>query len=128
MSIDTARSSSGVALNVACTALLAAKCDTALVGGMNLLTNPDTFSGLNQGHFLNKAGNCKTYNNKADGYCRGEAVATVVIKRLSDAQNDNDNILAMILSVGTNYSANRRPSPILMVLRGRSCIVVRPLQ
>lgn len=105
MSIDTACSSSAVALNVACTALWAAECDTALVGGMNLLTNPDTFSGLSQGHFLNKAGNCKTYDNEADGYCRGEAVATVVIKRFSDAQKDNDNILAMILAVGTNYSA-----------------------
>jgi acyl transferase domain-containing protein len=105
MSVDTACSSSAVALNVACTALWAKDCDTALVGGMTLLSSSDTFCGLSRGHFLNDTGNCKTFDDKADGYCRGEAVATVVVKRLSDAQADNDNILAVILAAGTNYSA-----------------------
>jgi acyl transferase domain-containing protein len=105
MSIDTACSSSAVALNVASTALWANDCDTAVVGGMTLLTSPDTFCGLSRGHFLNNTGNCKTFDDAADGYCRGEAVATVVVKRLSDAQADNDKILAVILATGTNYSA-----------------------
>ncbi|KUJ11557.1 polyketide synthase [Mollisia scopiformis] len=105
MSVDTACSSSAVALNVACSAIWANDCSTALVGGMMLLTSPDNFCGLSRGHFLNTTGNCKTFDDKADGYCRGEAVATVVIKRLSDAKADNDNILAVILGAGTNYSA-----------------------
>ncbi|KAE8442927.1 hypothetical protein EG329_002531 [Mollisiaceae sp. DMI_Dod_QoI] len=105
MSVDTACSSSAVALNVACTAIWANECSTALVGGMMLLTSPDNFCGLSSGHFLNTTGNCKTFDDKADGYCRGESVATVVIKRLSDAKADNDNILAVILGAGTNYSA-----------------------
>lgn len=105
MSIDTACSSSAVALNVACTALWANDCDTAVVGGMTLFTSADTFCGLSRGHFLNHTGNCKTFDDAADGYCRGESVATVVIKRLSDAKADNDNVLAVILATGTNYSA-----------------------
>ena len=105
MSIDTACSSSAVALNVACTALWVNDCDTALAGGMSLFTNPDVFCGLSRGHFLNNTGNCKTFDDVADGYCRGEAAATVVLKRLSDAQADNDNILAVVLAAGTNYSA-----------------------
>ncbi|KAJ9620672.1 hypothetical protein H2204_012227 [Knufia peltigerae] len=105
MSIDTACSSSAVALNTACTALWANDCDTAVVGGMTLFTSADTFCGLSRGHFLNHTGNCKTFDDAADGYCRGEAVATVVVKRLSDAKADNDNVLAVILAAGTNYSA-----------------------
>lgn len=105
MSIDTACSSSAVALNVACTALWANDCDTAVVGGMTLFTSADTFCGLSRGHFLNHTGNCKTFDDAADGYCRGEAIATVVIKRLSDAKADNDRVLAVILAAGTNYSA-----------------------
>lgn len=105
MSIDTACSSSAVALNVACTALWANDCATAVVGGMTLFTSADTFCGLSRGHFLNHTGNCKTFDDAADGYCRGEAVATVVVKRLSDAKADNDKVLAVILAAGTNYSA-----------------------
>jgi hypothetical protein len=63
-----------------------------------LLTSPDTFCGLSKGHFLSTTGQCKTFDDKADGYCRGEAVASVVVKRLSAAQADNDKILGLILS------------------------------
>jgi iterative type I PKS product template protein len=105
MSVDTACSSSAVALNLACNSIWSNECDTALAGGMMLLTSPDTFCGLSKGHFLSTTGQCKTFDDKADGYCRGEAVASVVVKRLSAAQADNDKILGLILSAGTNYSA-----------------------
>ena len=105
-SVDTACSSSFAALQVAVTSLRAEECDTALAGGMNILTNPDIFSGLSRGQFLSKTGNCQTFDNDADGYCRGEAVATVVLKRLADAEADNDNILGVILASETNHSAD----------------------
>jgi acyl transferase domain-containing protein len=105
MSVDTACSSSAVALNLACNSIWKNECDTALAGGMMLLTSPDTFCGLSKGHFLSTTGQCKTFDDKADGYCRGEAVASVVVKRLSAAQADNDKILGLVLSAGTNYSA-----------------------
>ena len=74
---------------------------------MNVLTNSDAFAGLSHGHFLSKTSNaCKTWDSEADGYCRADAVASLVMKRLEDAQADNDNILGVILSAGTNHSAN----------------------
>jgi acyl transferase domain-containing protein len=70
------------------------------------LTNPDIFAGLSRGQFLSKTGNCKTYDDGADGYCRGDGAGTVILKRLEDAEADNDPILAVILGTGTNHSAD----------------------
>ncbi|OAK99816.1 ketoacyl-synt-domain-containing protein [Phaeosphaeriaceae sp. SRC1lsM3a] len=104
-SIDTACSSSLAAIQLACTSLWAGDCDTACAGGLNVLTNPDIFSGLSKGQFLSKTGSCKTYDNDADGYCRGDGCGSVVLKRYEDAVADKDNILGCILGAATNHSA-----------------------
>lgn len=73
---------------------------------MNVLTNSDAFAGLSHGHFLSKTSNaCKTWDSEADGYCRADGVASLVMKKLEDAEADNDNILGIILSAATNHSA-----------------------
>lgn len=73
---------------------------------MNVLTNSDAFAGLSHGHFLSKTSNaCKTWDSEADGYCRADGVASLVMKRLEDAEVDNDNILGVIQSAATNHSA-----------------------
>lgn len=106
LSIDTACSSSAAALHVACTSLYAKECDTAIVGGVSCMTNPDIFAGLSRGQFLSKGNNCNTFDNDADGYCRADGCASVVVKRLDDALADLDNILAVILGAKTNHSAD----------------------
>lgn len=63
------------------------------------------YAGLSRGHFLSKTGPCKTFDNSADGYCRGEAVGTIVLKRLEDAVADNDLVLGVILGSATNHSS-----------------------
>ncbi|KAL5041470.1 hypothetical protein BDW71DRAFT_217836 [Aspergillus fruticulosus] len=105
-SIDTACSSGLAAIEVACQALWNGVVDTAVTGGVNVLTNPDGFAGLCNGHFLTKGHNaCKTWDATADGYCRADGIGSLVIKRLEDAEADNDNILGIILGAGTNHSA-----------------------
>ncbi|KAF2764036.1 polyketide synthase [Teratosphaeria nubilosa] len=104
-SVDTACSSSLAAIQLACTSLWAGDCDTACAGGLNVLTNPDIFSGLSKGQFLSKTGSCKTYDNNADGYCRGDSCGSVILKRYEDAIADKDNILGCILGAATNHSA-----------------------
>lgn len=70
------------------------------------MTSSDLYAGLSHGHFLTKTPNaCKTWDIDADGYCRGEGIATIVLKRLEDAKADNDNILGVILAAATNHSA-----------------------
>ena len=70
------------------------------------MTNSDIFAGLSRGQFLSKTGNCQTFDNDADGYCRGDGIGSLVIKRLDDALADNDRILGVILETATNHSAN----------------------
>ncbi|KAL3418618.1 Conidial yellow pigment biosynthesis polyketide synthase 2 [Phlyctema vagabunda] len=103
--IDTACSSSMAAIQLACTSLRAGDCDTVFTGGMNVMTNPDIFSGLSKGQFLSKTGSCKTYDDEADGYCRGDGVVTLIMKRLQDAETDRDPILGIIAGIATNHSA-----------------------
>ncbi|KAK8858989.1 polyketide synthase [Apiospora arundinis] len=105
-SIDTACSSGLATIHIACNSLWNGDTDMAVAGGMNVLTNSDAFAGLSNGHFLSKTPNaCKTWDSEADGYCRADGVASVVLKRLEDAEADNDNILGVILAAGTNHSA-----------------------
>lgn len=106
LNIDTACSSSAAAMNVACSSLWARDCDTAIVGGLSCMTNSDIFSGLSRGQFLSKTGPCATFDNDADGYCRGDGCASVIVKRLEDAEADQDRILAVILGTATNHSAD----------------------
>ena len=105
-SVDTACSSSAAAIHIAALSIWAGECDTAVAGGANVMTNSDIFSGLSRGQFLSKTGNCQTFDNSADGYCRGDGVASVVIKRLEDAEADNDVVLGIIRGIATNHSSN----------------------
>ncbi|KAM0351780.1 hypothetical protein ACHAPU_002292 [Fusarium lateritium] len=105
IAVDTACSSSLAAINIAITSLINRDCDTAIAGGTNVLTNPDFFAGLDRGHFLSRTGNCKTFDDAADGYCRADGIGTLVLKRLPDAISDGDPIFGTILGAYTNHSA-----------------------
>lgn len=105
-SCDTACSSSLATIQIACTSLENGDSDMIVAGGLNVLTNSDGFAGLSRGHFLSKTGGCKTWDVSADGYCRADGVASIIMKRLTDAEADNDNILGIICSSATNHSAN----------------------
>lgn len=102
MSIDTACSSSLVAINAACEALRLGNCDQAIAGGVNLLLAPAPFIATCQAHMLSPDGHCKTFDKSADGYARAEGCGLLILKRLSDAERDNDKIYAVIRSIGVN--------------------------
>ena len=104
MSVDTACSASAVAIHQAISSLRLKACDVALAGGANLLTCSDMFAGLSRARFVSLTGPCKTFDETADGYCRAEATATVVLKRLSNAVRDMDNILGVIRSIDTYHA------------------------
>lgn len=48
----------------------------------------------------------QTFDNDADGYCRGDGIGTLILKRLEDAEADNDRILGVVLETATNHSAD----------------------
>ncbi|THH20593.1 hypothetical protein EW146_g801 [Bondarzewia mesenterica] len=104
--IDTACSSSLVALQQACRALMNRDCNAALAGGVNIITSPDMFLGLDRGHFLSPTGQCMAFDASADGYSRSEGCGIFVLKRLSDAVAENDNILGVIRGIEVNQSGS----------------------
>lgn len=69
------------------------------------MTDPDVTAGFDHGHSLSRTGNCKTFDDGADGYRRGEGVGIVILMRLDNAQADNDPIHGCILAAATNHSA-----------------------
>ncbi|RAH63430.1 polyketide synthase [Aspergillus piperis CBS 112811] len=110
--IDTACSGSTVALHHACRAIMNGDCKAALVGGANCITSPLGFDNLNGASFLSPTGPCKPFDAKADGYCRGEGVAAIFIKRMSDAVRDGDHILGTI--AGTAVEQNDSCTPVVV--------------
>lgn len=109
LTFDTACSSSAVAIHTACRALQANECTQALAGGVSLFTTPYLYENLAAAHFLSPTGATKPFDAKADGYCRGEGLGLVVLKRLSTAVNDGDKILSVIGGSAVNQNDNCVP-------------------
>ncbi|ADG93862.1 amino acid adenylation domain protein [Arcobacter nitrofigilis DSM 7299] len=104
--IDTACSSSLMAIHQACQSLRLNEADCMLAGGINLLISPQTMVELSQIKALSLSNRCSVFDNSADGYVRGEGYGLVVLKRLSDAEANNDNIIAVIKGSLTNHDGS----------------------
>lgn len=102
IAVDTACSSSLVAIHLACQALRAGECQLALAGGVNVMLAPEITVSFCKTRMLSPTGRCKTFDARADGYVRGEGCGLIVLKRLSDALRDEDNILAVIRGSAVN--------------------------
>ncbi|MDH6079646.1 acyltransferase domain-containing protein [Chrysosporum ovalisporum FSS-45] len=103
LSLDTACSSSLVSVALAVKSLRQQECDLALAGGVQIQVIPDGFIKACQSRMLSPDGRCKTFDVQADGYARAEGCGMVVLKRLSDAIADNDNILSLIRGAAVNH-------------------------
>ncbi len=117
LSVDTACSSSLVTVHLACQSLRNRESHLALAGGVNLLLSPELNINLSKAKMLAPDGRCKTFDAEANGYVRAEGCGIVVLKRLSDALADKDNILAIIRGSAVNQDG---PSGGLTVPNGPS--------
>ena len=88
MSIDTACSSSMVALDQACRSIWTGDSSLALVGGVNIMHRPEIFIAMCKGGFLAPDGRSKAFDERGDGYGRGEGAGIVVLKLLRDAERE----------------------------------------
>ncbi len=102
IAIDTACSSSLVATHLACQSLRTRESDLALAGGAGLILSPELTITFSQAQMMGAGGRCRTFDAEADGYVRGEGIGIIVLKRLSDARRDKDNILAVIRGSAVN--------------------------
>ena len=104
--LDSACAGATSALHLARISLLSRDIDMAVAGATNVLSDPHSFTLLAKAGVLSDTGNCKTYRDDADGYCRADFSGAVVLKRLEDAIAHNDQILGVIAASARNHSGN----------------------
>lgn len=83
---DTACSSSGYALDLAFNAMRNGECDSAIVGGANLLLHPNTTVQFHRLGVISVDGFCRPFDKDASGYCRSEAVNVLFLQKAKDAK------------------------------------------
>ena len=115
LAVNTACSSSGTALHLACNALRADECSAAVVAGVNLILDPQRFSQLDRLGILSPSGRCQAFGSEADGTVLGEGVGVVILRSLDDAKRRGDRIYGVIkgtgISSGTGTVGFTAPNP-----------------
>lgn len=106
LTLDTACSSSMVALDLACQALQSGQSDMGLVGGCNLIYSVEMTMALSKLGFLSRNSRCYSFDHRANGYARGEGFGVLILKRVEDAIRDGDTIRAVIRSTGSNQDGH----------------------
>jgi len=111
--VETACSSTLVALHRAIQAMRGGDCDMAVVGGVNTIVTPEAHINFAKAGMLSPDGRCKTFSAQANGYVRGEGVGMAVLKFLSEAERDGDPILALVRGSAVNHGgrANSLTAP-----------------
>ena len=108
MTIDTACSSALTCTHVAAQSLRNKDCKIALVGGASIITEPDQSLSFCRLGAQSPEARCKSFDDDANGYIRSEGVCTMVLKLLSEAQKDGDNILAIIKGTAVNQDGKSK--------------------
>ncbi|KAA1242927.1 non-ribosomal peptide synthetase/type I polyketide synthase [Aquimarina sp. RZ0] len=106
MTIDSACSSSLTCVDMAVKNLRDGDCDVAVAGGVNLVVSPYVSIALSQSGMMSVDGHCKTFDSNANGYVRGDGCGLVLLKPLSKAKEDGNDILAIIRGTAVNQDGN----------------------
>lgn len=127
ISVQTASSTSLVAIHMACESLRHGECDMALAGGVSLhcLTKSGYFT--NDGMIRSPDGHTRSFDARAKGTVPGSGVGLVVLKRFEDAVAENDSIHAVIRGSAVNNDGARRPGYGVPSLEGEADVVAEAL-
>ncbi|PIR11355.1 MAG: hypothetical protein COV52_04440 [Gammaproteobacteria bacterium CG11_big_fil_rev_8_21_14_0_20_46_22] len=108
VNVQTACSTSLVSIWMACESLLASSCEIALAGGVSVTTPLKSGYLYQDGMILSKDGHCRTFDEKAVGTVPGNGLGVLVLKRLSKALEDHDNIHAIIRGGAVNNDGSNK--------------------
>ncbi len=104
--LESACSSSLVSVHYACESLKSGESDLCFVGGVSLILSPEPTITYSHARMMSPKGRCKTFDASADGYVRSEGCGIVVLKRLTDALADGDNVQAVIVGSAVNQDGH----------------------
>lgn len=103
IAVDTMCSSSLTTIHLACQSLRNKECEYAIAGGVNVSVHPYKYAMLGKLNFTSTDGRCRSFGEGGDGYVPGEGVGAVLLKPLSKAIEDRDNIYAIIKGSSINH-------------------------
>ena len=108
MTIDTACSSSLYALHLACQSLISGDSDAAIVGGSNIINDIQQHIFSVRLGVMSPTSTCHTFDERADGFGRGDGICAVYLKKLSAAIANKDPIRAVIRATAVNSNGRRQ--------------------
>ncbi|MET4143127.1 polyketide synthase, partial [Pedobacter sp. UYP1] len=122
--IDSACSTSLAAVHLACRSLLTRDSTIALAGGISITSKKNKGYIYEPGMISSEDGHCRAFDSKSSGTVSGEGAGVIVLKKLSDAIKDRDNIYAIIKSTSVNNDGNNKVGYTAPSVNGQAeCIV-----
>lgn len=127
INIQTACSTSLVAVHVACQSLLGGECDMALAGGVTVEIPHGAGYLYKEGEILSPDGHCRVFDHRSQGTIFGSGVGIVVLRRLEDAVRDGDRIYAVIKGSAVNSDGGRKVGYLAPSVDGQAAAVAEAL-
>ncbi|MFP2903697.1 amino acid adenylation domain-containing protein, partial [Pyxidicoccus sp. 3LFB2] len=125
--VYTACSTGLVAVHLACQSLLAGLSDVALAGAARITVPQRTGYVHQEGMIFSPDGHCRAFDARAQGTIAGNGVASVVMKRLEDAERDGDSIYAVIRATATNNDGRNKSGFTAPSVQGQAAVVTQAL-
>ncbi|ARU63611.1 hypothetical protein CBW65_23295 [Tumebacillus avium] len=126
VNVQTACSTSLVAVHMATQALLNGECDMALAGGVSVI-HPKTGYMYTKGSVMSPDGHCRAFDEEAQGSTQGSGVGVVVLKRIEDAIADGDTIYAVIKGSAVNNDGEQKVGYTAPSINGQSAAISEAL-
>lgn len=124
VNVQTACSTSLVAVHYACQSLLSGECDMALAGGVTIEFPHRRGYMFQEGEILSPDGHCRTFDHRAAGTVFGSGVGVVALRRLSDALRDGDVIHAVIKGTAVNNDGNSKAGYLAPSVSGQAEAII----
>ena len=127
LSVQTACSTSLVAVHLACQSLLNRECDMALAGGVSISVPQGLGGHYQDGGIISRDGHCRAFDAGASGTVKGSGAGVVVLKRLADAINDRDTIHAVIKGSAINNDGAMKVGYTAPAVEGQASVIEEAL-